>query len=154
LRRRAANSLDWDNLAEEVEAVGLSQLHAVMSHLRLALLHDLKACMIKFLTAVLPLICTPAFALDPAYLGYWARNTAMCVPDERSGFRITPTGTTENKAQCSFIKETRDGDGWKVRLSCVREGDKYTVNLRWQIAPNGHLRQTQDSQSFDYVRCR
>jgi hypothetical protein len=43
LRRRAANSLDWDNLVEEIEAVGRSELHAVESHLILAFLHDLKA---------------------------------------------------------------------------------------------------------------
>jgi hypothetical protein len=43
LRRRAANSLDWDNLAEEIEDVGRSQLHAVESHLVQALLRDLKA---------------------------------------------------------------------------------------------------------------
>jgi hypothetical protein len=43
LRQRSANALDWDNLAEEIGDVGLSQLRAVMSHLRLALLHDLKA---------------------------------------------------------------------------------------------------------------
>ena len=43
LRRRAANALDWDNLAEEIGDVGLSQLRAVESHLVLALLHDLKA---------------------------------------------------------------------------------------------------------------
>jgi hypothetical protein len=43
LRRRAANALDWDNLAEEINDVGLGQLLAVMSHLSLALLHDLKA---------------------------------------------------------------------------------------------------------------
>jgi hypothetical protein len=43
LRRRSANSLDWDNLAEEIGDVGLSLLRAVRSHLRLALLHDLKA---------------------------------------------------------------------------------------------------------------
>lgn len=43
LRRRAANALDWDNLAEEIEDVGLSQLRAVESHLIPALLHDLKA---------------------------------------------------------------------------------------------------------------
>src|SRR4051812_2482217 len=43
LRRRAANALDWDNLAEEIEAVGRSELHAVQSHLVQALLHDLKA---------------------------------------------------------------------------------------------------------------
>jgi hypothetical protein len=43
LRHRSANALDWDNLAEEIETVGRSELHAVMSHLVLALLHDLKA---------------------------------------------------------------------------------------------------------------
>ena len=42
LRRRAANSLDWDNLAEEIEDAGRSQLHAVQSHLVQAILHDLK----------------------------------------------------------------------------------------------------------------
>ena len=43
LRRRAANQLDWENLAEEIDAVGRNELRAVISHLRLALLHDLKA---------------------------------------------------------------------------------------------------------------
>jgi Domain of unknown function DUF29 len=43
LRRRAANQLDWENLAEEIEDVGRSQLHAVQSHIIQALLHDLKA---------------------------------------------------------------------------------------------------------------
>jgi Domain of unknown function DUF29 len=43
LRHRSANALDWDNLAEEIKDVGLSQLRAVQSHLVLALLHDLKA---------------------------------------------------------------------------------------------------------------
>jgi Domain of unknown function DUF29 len=42
LRRRASNALDWDNLAEEIEDVGRSQLRAVESHLVQALLHDLK----------------------------------------------------------------------------------------------------------------
>jgi hypothetical protein len=43
LRRRAANQLDWENLAEEIDTVGRNELRAVISHLRLALLHDLKA---------------------------------------------------------------------------------------------------------------
>lgn len=42
LRRRASNALDWDNLAEEIDDVGRSQLRAVESHLIQALLHDLK----------------------------------------------------------------------------------------------------------------
>jgi hypothetical protein len=49
LRRRAAGELineadlDWPNIAEEVESVGRSQLSAVQSLLRLALIHMLKA---------------------------------------------------------------------------------------------------------------
>lgn len=42
LRRRAANALDWDNLAEEIQDVGLSELHAVESLLVQALIHMLK----------------------------------------------------------------------------------------------------------------
>ena len=43
LRRRAANELDWDNVAEEIESVGNEQLHAVESLLVQALRYDLKA---------------------------------------------------------------------------------------------------------------
>jgi hypothetical protein len=43
LRRRSANALDWDNLAEESEDVGRSQLRTVEFHLIQALLHELKA---------------------------------------------------------------------------------------------------------------
>jgi uncharacterized protein DUF29 len=49
LRRRAAGELvneaelDWPNIAEEIESVGRSQLSAVQSLLRQALIHMLKA---------------------------------------------------------------------------------------------------------------
>jgi hypothetical protein len=49
LRRIAAGErvddadLDWPNIAEEIEEVGRSELHAVESPLVQALLHDLKA---------------------------------------------------------------------------------------------------------------
>jgi hypothetical protein len=43
LRRRAANEIDWDNVAEEIEDVGKSQVRSVRSHIKQALLHDLKA---------------------------------------------------------------------------------------------------------------
>ena len=49
LRRRAAGEpvneaeLDWPNIAEEIESVGRSELHAVESLLFQALLHRLKA---------------------------------------------------------------------------------------------------------------
>jgi hypothetical protein len=43
LRRRAANEIDWDNVAEEIADMGNNTVRAVASHLVLALLHDLKA---------------------------------------------------------------------------------------------------------------
>jgi hypothetical protein len=48
LRRMAAGepvneAPDWPNIAEEIEDVGRSERNAVVSHLVLALLHDLKA---------------------------------------------------------------------------------------------------------------
>jgi len=43
LRRRAANEVDWDNVAEEIEDMGNNVVRAVASHLVQALLHDLKA---------------------------------------------------------------------------------------------------------------
>jgi Domain of unknown function DUF29 len=43
LRRRSANALDWDNLAEEIEAVGRHELRTCKSLLRLAMRHMLKA---------------------------------------------------------------------------------------------------------------
>ena len=43
LRRRAHNEIDWDNVAEEIESVGRSELHAVESLIGQALRHLLKA---------------------------------------------------------------------------------------------------------------
>jgi hypothetical protein len=116
--------------------------------------------MLKILTPILPLISTSAFALDPAYVGHWADGTEACrvakeYPETFPGFRITPTGMTTYNTRCSFTQQTRDGDGWKVRLSCVLvEGGKSTDNLRWQIMPDGRLRETQQNRkTIDYVRC-
>jgi len=40
---RINDQVDWENVIEEVESVGRSQLSAVRSHIVQALLHDLKA---------------------------------------------------------------------------------------------------------------
>src|SRR4051812_24852133 len=106
--------------------------------------------MLKILTPVLLLISTSAFALDPAYQGFWAPDPASCSQDEKTAFHITPKGTTEPEASCRFTKQTRNGAGWDVRLSCASEGTTSSVNLRWQIMPNGHLRETKDGQTTDY----
>jgi hypothetical protein len=42
LRRRAGNELDWDNLAEEIEALGRSDRREIESRLEILLTHLLK----------------------------------------------------------------------------------------------------------------
>jgi len=42
LRRRASNALDWDNLAEEIESLGNSNLDQIESRLDNLILHLLK----------------------------------------------------------------------------------------------------------------
>ena len=39
LRRRAANELDWDNLAEEIESLGNSERREIRSRLKNLLVH-------------------------------------------------------------------------------------------------------------------
>jgi Domain of unknown function DUF29 len=42
LRRRAANELDWDNLAEEIESLGRGDRRQIKSRLEILILHLLK----------------------------------------------------------------------------------------------------------------
>ncbi len=42
LRRRAANKLDWDNLAEEIESLGSGDRRQIKSRLEILILHLLK----------------------------------------------------------------------------------------------------------------
>jgi Domain of unknown function DUF29 len=44
LKARDVNNLDWDNLVEEIEALGISQKHEVESRLKTILAHILKRC--------------------------------------------------------------------------------------------------------------
>jgi hypothetical protein len=113
--------------------------------------------MLKTLATVLLLISTPAFALDREYLGHWIEVSSaplreVCI--DLAGFHITPQGTRTDREQCKVISETRDGTGWKMRFSCVYvEGGKGTKNLRWQMLPDGHLREIENNQTTDFVRC-
>ena len=42
LRTRKANSLDWDNILEELESMGRSEKNALRNHLRILLMHLIK----------------------------------------------------------------------------------------------------------------
>lgn len=44
LKTRDIDNLDWDNLVEEIEALGISQKHEVESRLKTIMAHVLKRC--------------------------------------------------------------------------------------------------------------
>jgi hypothetical protein len=110
--------------------------------------------MIKYLIPVLVLISTPALAIDPAYLGFWAPSPKACRADERTAFRITPKGISSYEEGCEINQASPDGAGWLVRLSCASEGYDSTVTLRWQLMPNGRLRETMKGRTSEYIRCK
>jgi hypothetical protein len=111
--------------------------------------------MIKSLIPILVMISTPAMAIDAAYLGVWAPSPEACNADDRTAFRITPKGISGRELECETKQASADGAGWRVRLWCGSEGYDSTITLRWRLAPDGHLHETQKGgKSYDYVRCR
>jgi hypothetical protein len=56
LRQRAANEIDWDNVAEEIEDMGNNVVRSVASHLVQAILHDVPTARL----AVLRLLRAPS----------------------------------------------------------------------------------------------
>jgi len=81
---------------------------------------------------------SPALAIDPAYLGYWAPDAQSCT--HHDAFRITP-------------EAHREGGGWFLLLRCASEGSDSTVRLHWRLGPDGRLLETQDGQTRALVRC-
>lgn len=110
--------------------------------------------MTKFLILLLVAFATPAWAIDPAYLGVWAPSLEECKDGGRAAFRITQKAAYGREWRCEIKQASSDGAGWRVRLSCAVEGTESTKTWRWSLAPNGRLYETQEGQSSDYVRCK
>ena len=103
-----------------------------------------------FLLAVASL--SPAFAIDPAYLGYWAENAQTCTYHD--AFDITPERRTAREEDCRTKEAHKEGGGgWVLRLQCGSEGFDSTVTLHWRLGPDGRLPETQKGQTTAYVRC-
>jgi hypothetical protein len=109
--------------------------------------------LIKHLVPILLLISNPALAIDPAYLGVWAREPGNCDLSGAGPFRITPKGITGHEFDCTTKRAIPNGGGWLVHLSCAGEGDTYNLTLRWKILPDGHLRETAKGKVVEYMRC-
>ena len=94
---------------------------------------------------------SPALAIDPAYLGYWAEDAKACTLYD--AFRITPEGFSASEEFCRTKEAHKEGEGWVVRLRCAAEGLDSTITLRWQVGQDGRLRETQNGRTATYVRC-
>jgi hypothetical protein len=94
---------------------------------------------------------SPALAIDPAYLGYWAPDAQSCT--HHDAFRITPEGLSGREENCRTKEAHREGGGWFLLLRCASEGSDSTVRLHWRLGPDGRLLETQDGQTRALVRC-
>lgn len=116
-------------------------------------LRSAAAVLMRAATALGILIATvvTASAIDAAYIGTWSRSADKCDLDEV--FRITRQGMSGHEFACTTTRSSRDGNGWSLRLACSGEGNKYNLDLRWQLLENGRLRETGKGKVVEYARC-
>jgi hypothetical protein len=110
--------------------------------------------MLMKLAPILVLISAPAFAVDGAYIGAWTPEPGKCDFSGSGPFRLTAKGIEGHEFRCTTKRTTSDSAGLLVYLSCAGEGDTYNLTLRWEITPNGHLRETTKEKVVEYVRCK
>ncbi|SFH95975.1 hypothetical protein SAMN04487925_1011295 [Bradyrhizobium sp. cf659] len=85
--------------------------------------------------------CAPAWAAQ-AYEGFWASTKMDCRNDD-SPNRMSIEGGNRlywYETRCRASAITADGKlGWKMRLACEGEGDKFRSNPRISVAADGRL---------------
>ena len=103
--------------------------------------------------------CSPASAAQP-YEGFWASTKKDC-RDEDSANRMSIEGGNRlywYETRCRASEITADGKlGWKMRLACEGEGEKFRSNPRVSIAADGRLVMDNgpvgQAKRQTYVRC-
>lgn len=103
--------------------------------------------------------CTPAWAAQP-YEGFWASTKKDC-RDQDSANRMSIEGGNRlywYETRCRASEITADGKlGWKMKLACEGEGEKFRSNPRVSIAVDGKLVMDNGPVGRDkrqtYVRC-
>ncbi|MGL9618382.1 hypothetical protein QRQ56_10300 [Bradyrhizobium sp. U531] len=103
--------------------------------------------------------CAPAFAAQP-YEGFWASTKKDCRDDD-SPNRMSIEGSNRlywYETRCRASEITADGKlGWKMKLACEGEGQKFRSNPRVSIAADGKLVMDNgpvgQARRQTYVRC-
>jgi hypothetical protein len=115
--------------------------------------------MVLGLGAVLAGACAPASA-GQAYEGFWASARKDC-RDQDSANRMSIEGGNRlywYETRCRASAITADGNrGWKMRLVCEGEGEKFRSSPRISIASDGRLvienGPVGQAKRQTYVRC-
>lgn len=85
--------------------------------------------------------CAPAWAAQP-YEGFWASTKKDCRDDD-SPNRMSIEGGNRlywYETRCRASEITVDGKlGWKMKLACEGEGEKFRSNPRISVAADGRL---------------
>lgn len=93
------------------------------------------------LGAALGVQCAPAWAAQ-SYEGFWASTQKDCRDDD-SPNRMSIEGGNRlywYETRCRASEITADGkQGWKMRLACEGEGEKFRSNPRISVAADGRL---------------
>lgn len=103
--------------------------------------------------------CAPALAAQP-YEGFWASTRKDC-RDQDSANRMSIEGGNRlywYETRCRASEITADGKlGWKMRLACEGEGEKFRSHPRVSIAADGKLVMDNGpvgrAKRQTYVRC-
>ena len=103
--------------------------------------------------------CAPAFAAQP-YEGFWASTKRDC-RDQDSANRMSIEGGNRlywYETRCRASEIIADGKlGWKMKLACEGEGEKFRSNPRVSIAADGKLVMDNgpvgQAKRQTYVRC-
>lgn len=103
--------------------------------------------------------CAPAWAAQP-YEGFWASTKKDC-RDQDSANRMSIEGGNRlywYETRCRASEITADGKlGWKMRLTCEGEGEKFRSNPQVSIAADGKLIMDNgpvgQAKRQTYVRC-
>jgi len=118
-----------------------------------------RVAMVLSLGAALAGECAPAWAAQP-YEGFWASTKKDC-RDQDSANRMSIEGGNRlywYETRCRASEITADGKlGWKMRLTCEGEGEKFRSNPKVSIAADGKLIMDNgpvgQAKRQTYVRC-
>ncbi|MCP3407762.1 hypothetical protein [Bradyrhizobium sp. CCGB01] len=118
-----------------------------------------RVAMVLSLGAALAGECAPAWAAQP-YEGFWASTKKDC-RDQDSANRMSIEGGNRlywYETRCRASEIAADGRlGWKMRLACEGEGEKFRSNPRVSIAADGKLIMDNgpvgQAKRQAYVRC-